>query len=197
MSEPKISPYCYVRAKCEPSMREEVIVNGVKLDHYPLHVILVKATGRVESSNCDCKAGLPEVPSHVGELLFKMIKIHTACTSFLCQWKKPRALKNKHSSKRLQDIAIINPEQTKETPIKAYPGIYQAGPCCDPDTFFEDIMKELGKVNPSCVLYQTLNPSITDISDVLSSYQPIHVYRDCVDLKSVVCQSEFIAFVTS
>ena len=58
------------------SQGEEVIVNGVK-DHYPLHVILVKATGRVESSNCGCKAGLPEVPSHVGELLFKMIDSHS------------------------------------------------------------------------------------------------------------------------
>ena len=55
------SLYCYLKAKCEPSMRDTVLVNGQKLDHYPLHVVLVKTTGRVESGYCGCKAGLPGV----------------------------------------------------------------------------------------------------------------------------------------
>ena len=96
-----------------------------------------------------------------------MSKIQSACTSVLCEWQRPRTVKNRLSPKRLEDIVFVNPETTKETPMKAYPGVYQAGPCNDPDTFFEDIMKDLGKVNPSCVLFQTLNQETTDINDVL------------------------------
>ena len=79
------SPYCYLKAKCEPSMRGTVLVYGQKLDHYRLHVVLVKTTGRVESGYCGCKAGLPGVCSHVGALLFRMNKIQSACTSALCE----------------------------------------------------------------------------------------------------------------
>ena len=188
------SPYCYVKAKCEPSMRDFVIVNGQKLDHYPIHVLLVKSTGRVESGYCGCKAGIPGVCSHVGALLFVMSKIHSACTSVLCEWQKPRTVKNRLSPKRLEDIAFVNPEVNKETPLKAYPGVYQAGPCSDPDTFFEDIMKDLGNVNPSCVLFQTLNRETTDISDVLEQYRPEWNYSDSQELESNVCQSNFIDF---
>ena len=188
------SPYCYMKAKCEPSMRDTVLVNGQKLDHYPLHVVLVKTSGRVESGYCGCKAGLPGVCSHVGALLFTMNKIQSACTSALCEWQRPRTSKNRLSPKRLVDIEFINPEQTRETPIKPYPGVYQAGPCCDPDTFFQDIMKDLGKVNSSCVLFQTLNPEVTDISDILEQYQPEFWFSDSVELQSNVCQSQFITF---
>ena len=196
ISDIQDSPYCYVRAKCEPSMKDTVLVNGQKLDHYPLHVVLVKSTGRVESGFCGCKAGIPGVCSHVGALLFVMSKIQSACTSVLCEWQRPRTVKNRLSPKRLEDIVFVNPETTKETPMKAYPGVYQAGPCSDPDTFFEDIMKDLGKVNPSCVLFQTLNQETTDISDVLEQYRPEFSYNDTQDLKSNVCQSQFISFTS-
>ena len=146
-------------------------------------------TGSTESSKCGCKAGLPGVCSHVGALLLTINKIHIACTSFMCEWKKTRAMQKRLSPKRLQDIAIVNPEQTKDTPIRAYPSVCIAGPCCDPDTFFEDIMMGLGKVNPSSVLFQTFNPDISDISDILTKYNPSYMFRDSVDLKSNVCQS--------
>ena len=52
-----------------------------------------------------------------------------------------------------------------ETPMKAHPGIDQARPC-NPDTFFEDIMKDLTQFNPACCLFQTLNPETMNIRDV-------------------------------
>ena len=55
-------------------------------------------------------------------------------------------------------------------------------------------MKDLGKVNSSCVLFQTLNPEVTDISDILEQYQPEFWFSDSVELQSNVCQSQFITF---
>ena len=93
------SPYCYLKAECEPSMRDTVLANGQKLDHYPLHVVLVKTTGRVEPGYCGCKAGLLGVCSHVGALLFTMNKIQPACASALCEWQRPSTSENRFSPK--------------------------------------------------------------------------------------------------
>jgi hypothetical protein len=47
---------------------------------YTLHIVLTKETGSVQFASCNCKAGLSGVCSHVGGLLFTVVKIKNSCT---------------------------------------------------------------------------------------------------------------------
>ncbi|XP_078351893.1 uncharacterized protein LOC144636534 [Oculina patagonica] len=61
--------------------------------------LAVKTNGNVLTGHCNCMAGLGEVCSHVGAMLFaveagvRMIKART-CTSAPCQWLMPSAVSN-------------------------------------------------------------------------------------------------------
>ena len=191
------SPYCYVKGKCKPSMKEIVTdSNGNLARHYSLYVVIVKKTGKIDSALCDCKPGVSGLCSHVGGLLLTLVKISTACTSRACGWLQPQTLK-KLSPKRLCDIKFVNPTVDKEQPIRPYPDTYQAGPCKDPEKFLQDIMAGLQEAHPNSVLFTTLNPDIVDIKDVLAKYEPDFMYTDWVDVNNIVCQSEFRRFVSN
>ncbi|XP_052809849.1 uncharacterized protein LOC128238216 [Mya arenaria] len=185
------SNYCLIKAKCKPSMKELVTVEcGQLARYYSLHAVLIKSTGRIEGGKCNCKTGLTGLCSHIGGLLITVVQIKNACTTKGCEWLRPQTdLQLK--PQRLRDIKFSSNE---EAPIKPHPEVYQAGPCQDPERFLEDIMAGLGKVYPQSVLYQTINPEITDVSDVISKYKPPFKYDDSVDLSSTVCQSEFRNF---
>lgn len=186
------SPYCYIRGKCKPSMKEvvNVGVHGQQTQNYTLHVVLIKSTGKIESGHCNCKPGLSGLCSHIGGLLLTLVEIKEACTSKGCAWLKPQTdLQMK--PKRLEDIRFTT---NGEATTKPYPDTYQAGLCKDPDTFLCDIMAGLKVANPNSVLYRTMDPDITDLSDITSKYQPPFMFTDSVDLNSMVCQSEFRTF---
>ena len=59
--------------------------------------LAVKTNGNVLTGHCNCMAGLGEVCSHVGAMLFaveagvRMIKART-CTSVPCKWLMPSAV---------------------------------------------------------------------------------------------------------
>lgn len=97
------SPYCFVKAKCRPSMKQHVLVHGnISVSQYTLHIVLTKETGSMQFGSCNCKAGLSGVCSHVGGLLFTVVKIKNPCTSRECEWQRPRTISNPPSPKRLR-----------------------------------------------------------------------------------------------
>lgn len=184
------SEYCYIKAKCKPSMKNLVVVGDGKLaKDYSLHVCVVKKTGKIEKARCNCKAGLCGLCSHVGGLLLTVVQIKNSCTSKPCEWLKPQTSLN-IKPQRLRDINFSN----GDAPIKPYPNTYKAAAGTDPDKFFLDIMAGLNKVNPNCVLYRSFNPDISDLTSILNKYQPPFMFHDKVDLNSTICQSEFRTF---
>ena len=188
------STYCIIKGKCKPSMKDEVQVGSSKMaKHYELHIFLIKNTGRVESGKCNCKAGLSGLCSHIGGLLLTAVNIKNACTSQSCQWLRPQT-PLKLEPTRLRDIQFTT---DSSAPVKPYPDVYRAGPCADPDVFYNDIMAGLAVHLPQSVLYQTMNPKVTDVSDIIKKYEPPFRYADSVDLNSNVCQAEFRNFTES
>lgn len=120
-----------------------------------------------------------------------------SCTSQVCQWQRPRKITNPPSPKKLADLRFFKTDgANKEIPQKPYPGIYQAGPCNDPDKFLAEVLDGLKTACPSSVLYQTMSDAV-NINEVLNKYEPQFMYMDHVDLKSNVCQSVFIDYTNS
>lgn len=187
------SSYCYIKAKCKPSMRETVFVDDGKVArHYSLHVLLVKKTGKI-GGHCNCKAGLSGMCSHIGGLLLTLAEIKNACTSRGCEWLKPQSAK-KLQPERLRTLQL---SANSDAPVRPFPDTYQAGPCKDPAMFLKDIIAGLAKAQPNSVLYCTMNPHISDISDITAKYEPPYRFRDSIDLRSSVCQTEFRSFAQS
>lgn len=175
-------------------MKQHVFVHGnISASQYTLHIVLTKETGSVQFASCNCKAGLSGVCSHVGGLLFTVVKIKNPCTSRECEWQRPRTISNPPSPKRLQDIRFVKTDNdacSHETPtVKPYPGVYQAGQCNDPDNFLKEILQGLQLTHSSSVLYQTLSWNSLDISHIMERYEPAFMYLNHVDLESYVCQS--------
>lgn len=130
---------------------------------------IFKEIAFVHSAVCTCKAGLSGVCSHVGGLLFTLVKIKNSCTSQVCQWQRPRKITNPPSPKKLADLQFFKTDGAdKEIPQKPYPGIYQAGPCNDPDKFLADVLNGLKTACPSSVLYQTMSDAV-NINEILKS----------------------------
>ena len=130
------SPYCVLRAKCKPSMRQKVAVSGgLVREYYTLSVIVTKQTGKIITGTCDCKAGLAGVCSHVGGLLLTAVKVKSSCTSTGCKWLAPNTkIPRPPSPKRLGEIRFST-ESSRELVVRPFPDVYQAGPCKDPDIF--------------------------------------------------------------
>lgn len=66
------SQFSAIKAQCKPSMRT-FAVN--KAAYYFIKLVLLKETAFVHSAVCTCKAGFIGVCSHVGGLLFTLVKI--------------------------------------------------------------------------------------------------------------------------
>ena len=188
------SDYCYFKSKCKPSMKGAVLVGpaGQCANNYSLWVRVVKKTGQVDAAYCDCKAGDSGVCSHVGGLLHYLVKVSNPCTGATCSWDRPRDIAVKPAPARICDI---NMSANMSQPLKPYPGIFQAGPCSDPDIFLADLLKCLGDVNPSCVLYQTLCAEKTGFHEFLDQFKPDINYADWVDMASAVSVDRFETFV--
>lgn len=76
------SQFSAIKAQCKPS-RKTFAVN--KDAYYSIKLVLFKETAFVHSAVCTCKAGLSGVFSHVGGLLFTLVKKKNSCTSQVCQ----------------------------------------------------------------------------------------------------------------
>lgn len=155
--------------------------------YYSIKLVLLKETAFVHSAVCTCKAGLSGVCSHVGGLLFTLVKIKSSCTSHVCQWQRPRKITNPFSPKKLEDLQFIKTDGVdKEIPQKPYPGVYQASSFNDPDKFLAEVLDGLKTACPSSVLYQTMSDTV-NINKILNKYEPQFMYMDNIDLKSNVC----------
>ena len=157
----------YIKGECFPSMRQRVQVPGAVVHKYTQYITLTKSTSFITTAKCNCKAGVAGLCAHVGAVLIVLSRIsQPACTSNPCVWTKP-SMKGESGPKMWNDISFVNTEHRShdsQTSVKPYPGLYQAGPCADPDSFLADLLQGLGSVNPDCVLYKTLCSKIEDIN---------------------------------
>lgn len=177
------SQFSAITAQCKPSMKTFAVNKDA---YYSIKLVLFKETAFVYSAVCTCKAGLSGVCSHVGGLLFTLVKIKNSCTSQVCQWQRPRKITNPPSPKKLADLQFFKTDGAdKEIPQKPYPGIYQAGPCNAPDKFLAEVLDGLKTACPSSVLYQTMSDAV-NINEILKKYEPQFMYMDHVNLKSNV-----------
>ena len=80
------SDICYIKANCKPSIKNTVQVGnaGQLSSVYTLNVCLTKLTGHIISAYCNCKAGEAGLSTHVGSLLFSIVRMKNACTSHGC-----------------------------------------------------------------------------------------------------------------
>lgn len=123
--------------------------------YYSIKLVSFKETAFVHSAVCTrtCKSGLSGVCSHVGGLLFTLVKIKSSCTSQVCQWQRPRTITNPPSPKKLADLQFIKTDGAdKEIHQKPYPGVYQASSCNDPDKFLAEVLDGIKTACPSSVL---------------------------------------------
>ena len=68
--------------------------------------MICEEDGVVQSGHCTCMAGLGEVCSHIGALLFYLesaSRVSKSCTQIGCVWKEPRVVE----SIPYAEIAII------------------------------------------------------------------------------------------
>lgn len=138
-----------IKAQCKPSMKTFAVNKDA---YYFIKLVLLKETAFVHSAVCTCKAGLSGVCSHVGGLLFTLVKIKGSCTSQVCQWQRPRKITNPSSPKKLEDLQFIKTDGVdKEIPQKPYPGVYQASSCNDPDKFLAEVLD--GLKQPDLLVY--------------------------------------------
>ena len=79
----------------------------------PLLKAWIKTTedGVVECAHCQCMAGLKEVCSHVGAILFyiEALRCATTCTDVTCQWVVPSCVKSIPYAK-IADIDFTRPK---------------------------------------------------------------------------------------
>ena len=189
-------PLCYVKANCKPTMRQRVSFEGKVGSFYSLHISIAK-TGYVNSGYCNCKAGVSGLCSHIGALLLTLSNLaNPSCTSSACAWKEPKVARPP-SPKRWEEINFMNTEKKAVSgmQVRPYPGVFQAGPCDDPDAFLTQILEGLSAVNPTCVLYQTMCPLSGNIDMFTTQFDNHFSYHDQVDVTSSVCQAEFRQFV--
>lgn len=178
------SDYVCFKAHIRASMKQ--IARQVELT-------LVKETGAIFKAYCPCKAGLAGYCSHAAALLLKICALKTPCTSKLCTWNQPRNIAKHFEPRVLSDIPFGDPEKAEEAKQHPYPGVYSASACADPEDFLNDLMAGLGAVNPDCVLYKTLSPSITTCVEFTNLFELEFSISDVVNLNS--CLGTFENFV--
>ena len=74
--------------------------------------VLCKDDGAIESAYCTCIAGLGEVCSHVGAILFYLESVFCVtktCTQTDCRWKEPRLVEAMPYA-RIMDIPFTKPK---------------------------------------------------------------------------------------
>ena len=86
--------FYYIKCTCLPSMRQTVNIDpsGLTAKFYTLHVCLGIQIGNIFNDKCNCKAGGAGLCSHVGALLYSLVKSKESCTSNECTWDLPRPL---------------------------------------------------------------------------------------------------------
>lgn len=99
------SQFSAIKAQCKPSMKTFAVNKDA---YYSIKLVLFKETAFVHSAVCTCKAGLSWVCSHVGGLLFTLVKIKSSCTSQVCQWQRPRKITNPPSIKQVHAMILVN-----------------------------------------------------------------------------------------
>lgn len=113
------------------------VFHSMRLNETPLKTwTAINSAGEVQTSHCDCVAGLGEVCSHVGALLFYTASIeNVSCTSQQCLWNKknPKTIANKKMSELFNQppsnsIDTANITQTQEVEIPSFLNrIYEKG----------------------------------------------------------------------
>lgn len=92
------------------------------------------------NAKCNCKAGGAGLCAHVGALLYTLVRTKESCTSYECTWDRLRPLQRKSSPARVCDITFTKTEnETQSNKVRPYPGVYQAGPVKENDSFLDDI----------------------------------------------------------
>jgi hypothetical protein len=179
--------FCYFKGKCKASMRDCT---------YNVTLCLSKSMGTIQSALCSCKAGLSGVCCHVGAMLFYLVMMKAACTNIGCAWLQPQGTSQAMRPKRFSDVQITNTANSTALPsVKPYPGVYRAGPCADPDKFLLDCLEGLGKVNPTCVLFQVMCNTVPNILPFTNIFCTLYKFADNVNLSDKV--DELMAFVDS
>jgi hypothetical protein len=102
------------------------------------------------------QSGQSGVCAHVGALLLTLVSIRGACTSHTCEWKAATDGGVKLAPQCCCNIRIYNPVNDAEEKTRPYPGVYQAGPNIDNNSFVEDLLDAMANCNSDCALYLTL-----------------------------------------
>lgn len=74
--------------------------------------VICEDDGAIDSAHCTCMAGLGEVCSHVGAILFYLesaFRVTKICTQTDCRWKEPRLVETIPYA-RIMDIPFIKPK---------------------------------------------------------------------------------------
>ena len=74
--------------------------------------VICEDDGVIESAHCTCMAGLSEVCSHMGAILFYLesaFRVAKTCTQTDCKWKKPRLVETIPYA-RIMDIPFTKPK---------------------------------------------------------------------------------------
>ncbi|KAL5010709.1 hypothetical protein ScPMuIL_013014 [Solemya velum] len=188
----KNESHCFTRARVIPSMPS---ANQKKCPDYNVWVMLSKATGCINSAECDCTAGKGEGCNHVAALLYAIADItgkkedgKLAPTSVKCKWNNPR--KRKLSPKKSQDLVFKKTVHGRETPAakKSLP-IFGMKTSVNVDRFKEKLLK--GNSNAGWLknfIMETKSVALPKIHNVEFNF------CDRVDIRSDNCRGILIDY---
>ena len=79
--------------------------------------VIAQRDGVIESGHCTCMAGLGEVCSHIGAILFyvetiQRVKSSSTCTQSICSWIIPKGVKDIPYSK-VSELTFTMPKMAK------------------------------------------------------------------------------------
>ncbi|XP_021342823.1 uncharacterized protein LOC110443137 [Mizuhopecten yessoensis] len=180
-------PFIALKAKVTPSQRAR------DKPHQPW-----KNTGTVYCAHCTCMAGLGEVCSHVGALLFKVemaVKMgltQTSSTSKVCQWNN--TFRREVTPTTVTDIfQSIKGKRTKEVQ-----SVQASGSATLPS---KQLLDQLFAIVPEASFFTSIKPSINNqpqnsptqdkYPQLLSTLQQPHYNPDDIN---VICSNTYTAY---